>query len=294
MATINDLRQRHNLDYNEAKELSNLLYRMRSQNFRNSGDLSSYIRRNKLGYDYPHISGVVRMRDAHREWDFKGGFPKNIYAIICQELGLSSRGSRAEAVSFKSYHSMKNKQPRFQQPTYDFDYDSYDSNQFSYGQDYHQTKTASRRANIIDVDEAMFTPIKKSNVTTTPAINNSVSVSKTSTTNKNKITYEEALAEIEQVSMGSAIFELFKVILLLPVLAFKVVFGLETNDRKHKSKQANSMPHSDASPSSSKNENTENENSSIDKEGAVIAKAVIALTSTASTQLYRGTRNWEF
>lgn len=56
----------------EAEELLALLQEARNQNFKYSSELSQYITDNNLGEIYPHISGIVHMKQEADEWDFKG------------------------------------------------------------------------------------------------------------------------------------------------------------------------------------------------------------------------------
>lgn len=102
------LAQKYNLAKIESDELSKLLIDMESLKFLFSKDLSEYIVKYKLGYKYPNISGIVRMRESNTEWDFRGGFPPRIYAIICEELKLSDQGSNAKPIAFKSFIDEKN------------------------------------------------------------------------------------------------------------------------------------------------------------------------------------------
>ena len=87
----------------EADELAQLLAEMRPLNFTRSKDLSAYIVQYQLGYSYPNISGIVRMKQADTEWNFHGGFPLDIYRIICQELDLCDRGTNAIAIKFTAF-----------------------------------------------------------------------------------------------------------------------------------------------------------------------------------------------
>ncbi|WP_066425082.1 cold shock domain-containing protein [Anabaena sp. 4-3] len=96
----------HNRTKEEAEELEQLLAEMRPLNFKRSKDLSAYIVRHQLGYRYPNISGIVRMEDEGREWDFHGGFPTDIYSIICDELDLDNQGTTARAIKFTSFKSL--------------------------------------------------------------------------------------------------------------------------------------------------------------------------------------------
>ena len=86
-----------------AEELLQLLAEMYPLNFKESSDLSKYILKHKLGYKYPNISGIVRMKEEDTEWNFLGGFPPDIYKIVCEELNLSNRGTSARAVKFTPF-----------------------------------------------------------------------------------------------------------------------------------------------------------------------------------------------
>lgn len=102
-ANIMSLAARHELEEADANELHRLLTDMRQLHFADSGQLSAYIVQHRLGYKYPNISGIVRMREGGTEWDFHGGFPPNIYRIICEELRLDDRGTPAKPVGFKPF-----------------------------------------------------------------------------------------------------------------------------------------------------------------------------------------------
>ncbi len=93
----------HNLKKAEADELEQLLAEMRPLNFTHSKQLSAHIVEHQLGYRYPNISGIVRMEEAGTEWDFHGGFPPDIYKVICMELKLGNQRTSARPVSFTSF-----------------------------------------------------------------------------------------------------------------------------------------------------------------------------------------------
>lgn len=90
----------------EESEFRLLVEEVRSLGFTHSKQVSSYIIRNQLGNKYKHISGVVKMEMNGDIWDFKGGFPPEIYSKLCGELGLSNQGTHARVVSFKSFKSI--------------------------------------------------------------------------------------------------------------------------------------------------------------------------------------------
>ena len=102
------LATRYGLNPREAEELYDLLKEMAPMEFNNSKHLSSFIYEHKLGYKYPDISGVIRMRQGDKEWDFKGGFPPAIYRAICVELDLGNQGSKARPVKFTSFKELFN------------------------------------------------------------------------------------------------------------------------------------------------------------------------------------------
>ncbi len=91
----------------ENKEFKKLVAEMIPLKFTQSSQVSSYIRKNKLGNKYKNISGIVSMEGDGRTWDFNGGFPCHIYAKLCSKLKLSNKGSFAKATGFKSYKSLK-------------------------------------------------------------------------------------------------------------------------------------------------------------------------------------------
>lgn len=90
----------------EADELIDLIEEAKSSGFKSSGQLSEYIRKNDLGYKYPNISGVVKMKNGVDTWDFKGGFPPKIYKIVCESLNLGNNGTSAHAIGFKSFKEL--------------------------------------------------------------------------------------------------------------------------------------------------------------------------------------------
>ncbi len=101
------LAERHSLTKIESEELTKLLKDMKAQRFIHSSDLSNHIRKYKLGNEYPNISGVVKMQNASDTWDFNGGFPSNIYRIICEELQLNGKGTTARVIGFKSFNDLE-------------------------------------------------------------------------------------------------------------------------------------------------------------------------------------------
>jgi hypothetical protein len=100
---VGRIAKEHKLTKPEADELYQLLTEVRPLNFTRSKQLSAYIVKYCLGYQYQQISGILRMREAGTEWDFHGGFPPRIYAIVCEELKLSNQGTPAIAVEFTPF-----------------------------------------------------------------------------------------------------------------------------------------------------------------------------------------------
>lgn len=101
-----ELAKRHRLSQVEVEELSMLLKDMKYKGFIYSSELSSYIKQHNLGSKYPNVSGIVTMQNLSDTWDFNGGFPRNIYRIVCQELGLVDKGTSAKAIDFLSYKKL--------------------------------------------------------------------------------------------------------------------------------------------------------------------------------------------
>lgn len=100
------LAQRYGLSPVESKELYELLAFMAPMEFTTSKQLSNFIVNQQLGRQYPNISGIVRMEQDGHEWDFNGGFPPRIYAIVCDELELSNQGTRARPIRFTSFREL--------------------------------------------------------------------------------------------------------------------------------------------------------------------------------------------
>ena len=100
---IGRIAKEHKLTELEAAELHQLLEEMRPLNFIYSKDLSKYIVKYQLGYRYPHISGIVKMEESDTQWELHGGFPKDIYRIICRELNLTDQGTNARAIKFTPF-----------------------------------------------------------------------------------------------------------------------------------------------------------------------------------------------
>ena len=103
---IKRIAKEHEKTLLEADELQQLLTQMRPKKFKRSKQLSAYIVRHQLGYKYPNISGIVTMQQEDREWDFHGGFPTDIYRIICEELGLDNERTDARAIKFTPFESI--------------------------------------------------------------------------------------------------------------------------------------------------------------------------------------------
>ncbi|MDZ8257603.1 hypothetical protein [Nostoc sp. ChiQUE01b] len=100
---------KHRLEKTKADELHQLLTEMRPLGFTHSGQLSKYIVRYQLGYRYPNISGIVIMEDGGTEWEFPGGFPPEIYTIICRELSLDNQRTSGRVKDFESFHDINSK-----------------------------------------------------------------------------------------------------------------------------------------------------------------------------------------
>lgn len=96
----------------EEKEFQQLVAEMIPLGLTNSSQVSSYIVSNRLGYKYENISGIVKMEQDGTIWEFKGGFPPNIYARLCAELGLRNNGTPARPVGFESFKDLQGNRQR--------------------------------------------------------------------------------------------------------------------------------------------------------------------------------------
>lgn len=90
----------------EEEEFSQLVAEVSALNYTSSSQVSNYIVRNKLGFKYKNISGLLEMELEGRRWNFNGGFPPKIYARLCDALGLGNQGSRATPVAFTPYKNI--------------------------------------------------------------------------------------------------------------------------------------------------------------------------------------------
>lgn len=100
---IERIAKKHCLEKIKADELHQLVTEMCPLGFTHSKQLSNYIVRHQLGYRYPSISGIVIMEDGGTEWEFPGGFPPDIYKMICIELDLANQGTSARPVGFTPF-----------------------------------------------------------------------------------------------------------------------------------------------------------------------------------------------
>lgn len=100
------LKEQKNQEKIEEKEFEQLVAEMKSLGITESREVSWHIMNNRLGDKYKNISGVVKMEQDGTSWNFNGGFPPDIYAKLCRELGLSNQGTRAKAVGFKPFKDL--------------------------------------------------------------------------------------------------------------------------------------------------------------------------------------------
>ncbi len=87
----------------EEEEFRQLTEEIRAHGFTHSSQVSKYIVDHQLGGKYKHISGVLEIEMDGNVFDFRGGFPPNIYARLCEELKLHNQGSRATPGRFTPY-----------------------------------------------------------------------------------------------------------------------------------------------------------------------------------------------
>lgn len=88
------------------REFRRLVDEMKPLGFTQSSDVSDYIVKNNLGRKFRYISGVLEMEDWRGRWDYRGAFSPDIYARLCEELGLNSRKSNAIPVKFTPYKDL--------------------------------------------------------------------------------------------------------------------------------------------------------------------------------------------
>lgn len=91
----------------EDAEFDALVAEFRPLGFYNSSQVSNYIVQNSLGYKYKKISGYLTMESGEEKWEFKGGFPPNIYARLCDALNLGNYNSGAKPTKFESFEERK-------------------------------------------------------------------------------------------------------------------------------------------------------------------------------------------
>ena len=90
----------------EEEEFCQLVAEISALRYTRSSQVSEYIVSHGLGYKYKNISGILQMESNGSVWNFNGGFPPNIYARLCSELGLRNRGSAAVPVAFTPYKNI--------------------------------------------------------------------------------------------------------------------------------------------------------------------------------------------
>lgn len=96
-------KRRNEFSGEELEEFVALVREVRGMNFTYSAQVSKYIVEKRLGKKYQSISGWLKMENNDSSWTFKGGFPPKIFAILCEELQLVDKGSRARPTDFTSF-----------------------------------------------------------------------------------------------------------------------------------------------------------------------------------------------
>jgi len=90
----------------EAEEFELLVAEMQPKGFTTSAQVSNYIIHHRLGDKYKHISGVLRMEDDYSTWNFNGGFPPKVYAMLCERLNLGNKGTSSRVVDFTPFKDL--------------------------------------------------------------------------------------------------------------------------------------------------------------------------------------------
>ena len=95
------------LSVDEEREVEQLVALFRGMGFKRSAQISHYIRRHRLGFRFPNISGFLELTRGHAgftdTWEFEGGIKPRFYAEVCNRLELDNNGSRARVTGFESY-----------------------------------------------------------------------------------------------------------------------------------------------------------------------------------------------
>lgn len=88
-------------------EFQNLVNEIKELEFTHSSQVSAYIIKNRLGFKYKNISGILTMEQNGITWKFKGGFPPRIYAKLCEQLNLRSQRTDAKPIEFSSFKEIQ-------------------------------------------------------------------------------------------------------------------------------------------------------------------------------------------
>lgn len=89
------------------REFQALVEEMRPLGFTKSAQVSKYIIERQLWNKYSNISGILIMERDGDQWPFVGGFPPEIYARLCEALGLGNEGTSAKPVNFVSFSDLQ-------------------------------------------------------------------------------------------------------------------------------------------------------------------------------------------
>ena len=95
------------LSVDEEHEVEQLVTLFRGMGFKTSAQISHYIRKHRLGFQFPNISGFLELtRDINGiadTWEFEGGIKPRFYRAICERLEIGNNGSDAQVSGFESY-----------------------------------------------------------------------------------------------------------------------------------------------------------------------------------------------
>lgn len=98
--------ERNRLNEIKDNEFEELVAEMKPKGFTHSKQVSHYIMRHRLGEKFKHISGIVVMEQGGDRWNFNGGFPPDVYAMLCNRLGLYNQGTAARAIGFTPFKDL--------------------------------------------------------------------------------------------------------------------------------------------------------------------------------------------
>ena len=87
-------------DIVEGMEYEMLLQLVKKYNISSPKELSAFITANRIGNRFPHLCGLIRMRDGIYSWDYKNGIAPSVYGRLCEDMEFGGPVSSAKVESF--------------------------------------------------------------------------------------------------------------------------------------------------------------------------------------------------